>query len=137
MIVNEKRLEENNASLYFYQILEGLNNLHKNNIVHRNIKLENLLLDSTMKHINIIDFGLSKNIKNVKLNTPCGSPSYASPEMIKNEQYCRMKNDKWSLGIILYVMIFGSLQYEDKNDNALFEKIINREVKFKSNNASN
>ena len=152
LIVDIKRLDESTSSLYFFQIVEGLNHLHINhNIVHRDIKPENLLLNFNKKILKIIDFGLSNNfsylngsIKNTNientynykislLDTPCGSPSYASPEMILGKRYNGIKVDYWSLGIVLYAMVFGSLPFEDDNDEVLFNKIVKQELIFKNN----
>ena len=81
-IVEKERLDENEASMFFYQLINALEYIHSLGIAHRDLKPENLLLVEN-KLIKIIDFGLSNyfNGEN-KLETPCGSPSYASPEII-------------------------------------------------------
>ena len=124
-IVNNKRLSENEAIILYSQLIQALSFIHKHNIVHRDIKPENLLL----KHNNIlaiIDFGLSNQYKDNKtLNTPCGSPCYAAPEMILGRKYNGLNVDIWSSGIVLYAMVCGYLPFEDKNNDKLYKKILN------------
>ena len=129
-IANNKRLDEKQASFYFFQLINGLNYLHLNKIVHRDLKPENLLL-SKGKILKIIDFGLSNyTSENHYLNTPCGSPSYASPEMIKGKKYNGFLSDIWSCGIILYVMLCGYLPFEGFSNNDLFKKILKGKVNY-------
>ena len=94
------------------------------NIVHRDLKPENLLLDSRMK-IKIVDFGLSNTYKTGELlQTACGSPCYAAPEMIEGKKYKGLNADIWSCGVIMYAMLCGYLPFEDKNTKKLYKKII-------------
>ena len=131
-IVNKKRLSENESSFFYYQIIQGLEYIHSLGIVHRDLKPENLLL-SKEHLLKIIDFGLSnyftKGQKEL-LSTPCGSPCYASPEMVAGKKYDGMKIDVWSTGIILYAMLCGYLPFEDKNNDVLFDKILECNVEF-------
>ena len=129
-IVNNRRLDEKQASFFFFQIINGLNYLHINTIVHRDLKPENLLL-SKGNILKIIDFGLSNySSDNQYLNTPCGSPSYASPEMIKGKKYNGFLADIWSCGVILYVMLCGYLPFEGFSNNDLFKKIMKCKVNY-------
>jgi len=123
-IVNNKRIKEDEACHYFQQIIEGVDFCHKMKICHRDLKPENLLLED--KLLKLIDFGLSNTWgKSGKLRTPCGSPSYAAPEMILGEDdYYGSRVDIWSCGVILYVMICGFLPFEDPNTDKLYKKII-------------
>ena len=139
-IVNNKRLDEKESSFYFYQLISGLEYIHSLNIVHRDLKPENLLI--TKKRIlKIIDFGLSNYFINDELLfTPCGSPSYTPPEMIKGYKYNGYAVDIWSSGIILYGMLCGYLPFEERDNKALFKKIVKCKVvypKTLSNNAQN
>ena len=131
-IVNKKRLSENESSFFYYQIIQGLEYIHSLGIVHRDLKPENLLL-SKEHLLKIIDFGLSnyftKGQKEL-LSTPCGSPCYASPEMVAGKKYDGMKIDVWSTGIILFAMLCGYLPFEDKNNDVLFDKILECNVEF-------
>jgi serine/threonine protein kinase len=129
-IVNKRRLEETEASFFFVQIITGLEYIHKNNIVHRDMKPENLLLTEG-KILKIIDFGLSNSYRTGQLlSTPCGSPCYAAPEMILGRKYSGLLVDTWSTGIILYAMVCGYLPFEDKNNERLYNKILECKLEF-------
>ena len=98
--------------------------LHRLNIVHRDLKPENILLDVDF-NIKLIDFGLSNyKEKDVLLRTACGSPCYAPPEMVAGNQYDGEKGDLWSMGIIFYGMVCGSLPFEEKTTKQLYKKVI-------------
>ena len=129
-IVEKHRLNEDEAAYFYYQIICGLEYIHKNNIAHRDLKPENLLLskDDILK---IIDFGLSNYSGiNTLLGTPCGSPCYASPEMVSGKKYNGFLIDIWSTGIILFAMICGYLPFEDDDNEILFGKILNCQIKY-------
>ena len=131
-IVKNRRLSEEEASFFYYQLITGLEYIHSLGIVHRDLKPENLLL--TKDHLlKIIDFGLSNYFKEGQkelLVTPCGSPCYASPEMVAGKTYNGFKIDIWSTGIILYAMLCGYLPFEDKDNERLFEKILECKLDF-------
>ena len=141
-ISNKERLQEDEASSFFYQMINGVEYIHSKGIAHRDLKLENLLLTED-NIIKIIDFGLSHEFNGKDLlKTKCGSPSYASPELIAQPLYDGFKSDIWCCGIILYAMLCGYLPFdgdEDKDGNdVLFKNIIegNLEIpKFVSNTA--
>ena len=139
-IVNNKRLDEKESSLYFFQIIQGLEYIHSLKIVHRDLKPENLLI-TKQRILKIIDFGLSNYFNgDGLLFTPCGSPSYTPPEMIKGYKYNGFAVDIWSTGIILFGMLCGYLPFEERDSRALFKKIVKCKVvypKFLSNNAQN
>ena len=125
-IVDKGKLSDKESAFFYYQIINGLEYIHSLGIVHRDLKPENLLL--TKDHLlKIIDFGLSNYfIENQEdlLVTPCGSPCYASPEMVAGKKYDGVKIDVWSTGIILYAMLCGYLPFEDKDNDVLFDKIM-------------
>ena len=131
-IVKNKYLSETESSFFYYQIISGLEYIHSLGIVHRDLKPENLLL--TKDHIlKIIDFGLSNYFKegqNDLLYTPCGSPCYASPEMVTGNNYDGIMIDVWSTGIILFAMLCGYLPFEDKNNEKLFKKIAECKIEY-------
>ena len=131
-IVKNRRLSEEEAAFFYYQLINGLEYIHSLGIVHRDLKPENLLL--TSEHLlKIIDFGLSNYFKIGQknlLSTPCGSPCYASPEMVGGKKYDGFKIDIWSSGIILYAMLCGYLPFEDKDNDILFEKILECKLIF-------
>ena len=118
-IIEEICLNEKEAAYYFYQLINGLEYIHKNGIVHRDLKSENLLINKN-NILKIIDFGLSNYYDSQKLlSTLCGSLSYAAPEMIKGKEYDGIMADIWSTGIILYAMLCGCLPFDDDNDDIL------------------
>ena len=127
-IVKKRRLQDSEACRFFHQILAGIEYLHKIKVCHRDLKPENLLLDENM-NIKIVDFGLSNTYKQEKdtLKTACGSPCYASPEMIAGKRYHGLDTDLWSLGVILYAMTVGYLPFEDSDTNKLYKKILSCE----------
>ena len=131
-IVKNRRLSEEESAFFYYQLINGLEYIHSLGIVHRDLKPENLLL--TNEHLlKIIDFGLSNYFKEGQkdlLVTPCGSPCYASPEMVGGKKYNGFKIDIWSSGIILYAMLCGYLPFEDKDNDILFEKILECKLVF-------
>ena len=96
---------------------------HAHRIVHRDLKPENLLLDEFM-NIKLIDYGLSNQMKDSQaLKTACGSPNYAAPEVISGRAYSGCEADIWSLGVILFAMVCGTLPFDDDSMSLLFQKI--------------
>ena len=118
------RISEENACFYFHQIINAVEYFHSLNIVHRDLKPENILLDFK-GNLKISDFGLSSFYSNDKLlSTPCGTPCYAAPEMLKGEEYHGLFTDIWSCGIILYAMLCGYLPFGESDDDLLSKHII-------------
>ena len=134
-IVINKYLSEDKSSFFFYQLINGLEYIHSLGIVHRDLKPENLLL--THDHIlKIIDFGLSNYFKKDQLElleTPCGSPCYASPEMLSGQSYNGFKIDIWASGIILFAMLCGFLPFDHKDNDKLFMKILECKIHYPKN----
>jgi len=123
-IVDKKKLSEEEASIFFYQLINGVSYMHKKGIAHRDLKPENLLLTKD-KILKIIDFGLSHEFDgNILLKTKCGSPSYAAPEIIKGKQYDGFQIDSWCCGIILYAMVCGYLPFDGETNKELFKSIL-------------
>ena len=127
---DKKRLSEAEACQYFQQIISGIEYLEKLKIVHRDIKLENIIIENK-KNIKIIDFGLS-NIypKNNILFSSCGSPCYASPEMIMGKNYTGSGIDIWSSGIVLFAMLAGYLPFVDNDEQKMYKKIVEGKLYF-------
>ena len=132
-IVSNKKLSEDEASIFFYQLINGVNYIHSKEIAHRDLKPENLLL-TNKKILKIIDFGLSHEYDgNALLKTKCGSPSYAAPELIKGKQYDGFKIDIWCCGIILYAMVCGYLPFEGETNKELFKSILECNPEYPDN----
>ncbi|KAL2912887.1 hypothetical protein HK105_207668 [Polyrhizophydium stewartii] len=122
-IVAHKRVKEREARSFFRQVLGAVDYCHKNAVIHRDLKPENLLLDDK-KNIKIIDFGFGNNFTlNGLLDTFCGSPFYAAPEMILGKKYEGPEVDMWSLGVILFALLCGHLPFDDDNMKELYKKI--------------
>jgi len=113
-IIDKKRLDVNEAKIIFVQLLSAIEYLHGNLIAHRDIKAENILMDSKLS-IKLIDFGLANYIRNDRHNTACGSLMYAAPEVLMEIPYNPMDADIWSMGVVLYTMVTGHFPW---NDNA-------------------
>ena len=127
-IVSKQHLTERQACRFFQEIINSVEYLHSLNIVHRDLKPENLLLDKVNNKITLklIDFGISNCYSPEKLlTTPCGTASYAPPEMHRGEEYYGLLSDVWSAGVVLYAMAFGYLPFceddEDTNINNIIE----------------
>ncbi|KAJ3020563.1 hypothetical protein HKX48_000584 [Thoreauomyces humboldtii] len=124
-IVAHKRVKEREARSFFRQVLSAVDYCHKNAVIHRDLKPENLLLDQS-KTIKIIDFGFGNNFTvEGLLDTFCGSPYYAAPEMILGKKYEGPEVDMWSLGVILFALLCGHLPFDDDNMKELYRKIAN------------
>jgi carbon catabolite-derepressing protein kinase len=116
-------MSEAQARKFFQQMISGIEYCHQRQIVHRDLKPENVLLDNDL-NVKITDFGLSSEIiDGTFLQTSCGSPNYAAPEVIKGGMYTGPEIDVWSAGVILYVMLCGRLPFEDDDVQTLFHKI--------------
>lgn len=123
-LVKTERLSEIEACKIFHQILAAVSYCHSRNVVHRDLKAENLLLDANM-NIKLADFGFSNNFEiGKKLCTWCGSPPYAAPELFQGVQYDGPKADIWSLGVVLYVLVCGSLPFDGQTLYVLKNKVI-------------
>merc|ERR1711990_538955 len=119
------KLQEEIARLLFRQILAGLGYLHSKSIIHRDIKLENILLDETHKKAVIADFGLSNFFDaNSRLRTRCGSAEYAAPEIFDRQSSYTQGVDMWSLGVSLYAMLSGRLPFDVEEDCSKHQQLI-------------
>ncbi|KCV67853.1 CAMK/CAMKL/BRSK protein kinase, variant [Fonticula alba] len=122
-LVKRGRLPEHEALIFFQQIICGLDYCHRHLVCHRDLKPENLLLDANM-NIKIADFGMAALQPEGKcLETSCGSPHYASPEIIRGEKYDGPAADIWSCGVILYALLTGNLPFDDDNIRRLLSKV--------------
>ena len=129
-IVNKERLNPAEASLFFYQLINGVEYIHQQGFAHRDLKPENLLLTKE-KILKIIDFGLCHDFDGENyLTTKCGSPSYAAPEILKGYPYDGFKTDIWCCGIILYAMLCGYLPFDGDNNQEIFQSIVECKPEF-------
>lgn len=122
-LVSKGRLSIKEARKFFRQIISALDFCHCHSICHRDLKPENLLLDDR-GNIKVADFGMaSLQLENSLLETSCGSPHYASPEVVRGEKYDGRRADVWSCGVILYALLVGALPFDDENLRHLLEKV--------------
>ncbi|KAM9840290.1 uncharacterized protein ACBR49_015692 [Aulostomus maculatus] len=132
-ICERKRLDEREVRRYTRQILSAVEHLHRHGIVHRDLKIENFLLDEH-NNIKIVDFGLSNTLKAESLslellNTQCGSPAYAAPELLAHRKY-GPKVDVWSVGVSMFAMLTGTLPFtvEPFNIKQLHQKMVSGDI---------
>jgi len=123
-ITNNNYLSENKSCKLFRQLISVIEYLNELGISHRDIKPENILLDDEQENLKLIDFGLSNYFSESKLlKSSCGSPCYASPEMLSGMPYLGITTDLWSSGIVLYSMLVGSLPFDDQELYELYKQI--------------
>ena len=102
--------------------------MHENNVIHRDLKLENILIDRESKETKIIDFGFSVNVKDAyetKLPFSCGTPCYMSPELAQKKEHLGGPVDIWALGVILFILLSGKMPFYGGFEEDLFRKIVN------------
>lgn len=134
----KKPIKESYTQFYFSQLANGLKYLDKNNIVHRDIKPKNILLTENHRILKIADFGFAKQNNNRQLlyETICGSPLYMAPEIMHNKSY-NNQTDLWSIGMILYEMLFGYHPYHDCKKYCDLKDKINDDMEIPPKNNSN
>jgi len=127
-----RKLKEQSAKYIFRQVVEGLVYCHAKGIVHRDIKLDNILLDENGK-VKICDFGVSRRLtdKNEVMNEQCGTPAYIAPEILKDKGYKGLGVDVWSLGVCLYAMLYGTVPFKANNMNDLHKLIMKAKYSLK------
>ena len=132
-ILSRNYLTESDALKYFQQLINALFYLHSQNIAHRDIKIDNILLDRN-KNLKLIDFGLSTKYSDDKLlDQPCGTIVYSAPEVLEGKPYHGMLADVWSSGIVLYGMLSGYLPFSDNDDNVNKKLIIEGKIEMPEN----
>ncbi|KAJ3266986.1 Map microtubule affinity-regulating kinase [Chytriomyces hyalinus] len=129
-IISRKVVPEDDARKLFGQLLGAIQYCHSNGIVHRDLKPENILLDRN-GNMKLIDFGFSNVIREGhQMNTFCGSPSYAAPEMLSRKDYDGQGVDIWALGVVLFVMICGYHPFDNQNVRKMYTSIVTAKYVF-------
>ncbi|KAF3456438.1 hypothetical protein FNV43_RR01088 [Rhamnella rubrinervis] len=126
-IASKGKLREAQGRKLFQQLIDGVSYCHNKGVFHRDLKLENVLVDAK-GNIKISDFGLSALPQHFRddglLHTTCGSPNYVAPEILANRGYDGATSDIWSCGVILYVILTGCLPFDDRNLAVLYQRIL-------------
>lgn len=129
--------EEPRAKNWFAQLRDAIGYCHDHGVVHRDVKCENLLMDGSF-NLKLSDFGFARgNMKPRSDGSPvlsetfCGSYAYASPEILKGIAYDPLLSDVWSMGVVLYAIVFGKLPFDDTNYNKLVKQVQSK-LKFPS-----
>ncbi|KAL3845148.1 hypothetical protein ACJIZ3_002551 [Penstemon smallii] len=127
-ICSAGRFSEDEARFFFQQLISGVSYCHSMQICHRDLKLENTLLDgSSAPRLKICDFGYSKSsVLHSQPKSTVGTPAYIAPEVLSRKEYDGKIADVWSCGVTLYVMLVGAYPFEDPDDPRNFKKTINR-----------
>ncbi|EAY19611.1 protein kinase, putative [Trichomonas vaginalis G3] len=122
-------IRESEIIRYSLQIISAINYLHTRNIMHRDIKLENIVLDNN-GDAKIIDFGLSEVVNDVNLKTHCGTLIYMAPEMLSQRQFDGKAVDIWAIGICIYAMVTRTFPWKSTTDEELLHEIIQADIFF-------
>ena len=130
----QKHLSERNCAKILEQIMNAMSYYHGLNISHRDIKLENILVDMDSEDLTtkVIDFGFATQTKtaNELIKTCCGTPSYMSPELCMRDEYIGPAVDIWAAGVVLYTLLFGTQPWKGKTEDDLFKKITKGVITF-------
>lgn len=124
-LTSKGKLNEKEARKYFRQLVSAMDHCHLANVVHRDLKLENLLLNAS-NDLLISDFGLGRTFSNDKtdlMKTFCGTPNYAAVELISGIPYVGVKSDIWAMGVVLFILASGDPPFYGSNINSLYSKI--------------
>jgi len=117
-------VRETTARRIFKQTIEAVNYLHSLHIVHRDIKLDNILVEESSRMVKLIDFGFSVVISGgQRLKVFCGTPSYMAPEIVRKQDYDGKPVDIWAVGVLLFVMLTGSFPFKGVSEQDLYSKI--------------
>lgn len=135
-VKNNGVVPEQQSRLWFRQMASGLHYLHSKNIAHRDLKCENILL-SRKFNVKLADFGFARFCvdhegRRVLSRTYCGSAAYAAPEVVACTPYNPKLADVWSLGIILFIMLNGTMPFDDENLRKLLKDQMSRNWVFRS-----
>jgi serine/threonine protein kinase len=124
-------MDEVEAKFLFKQVISAIHYCHSRCITHRDIKLENILLNDKKDKVKLIDFGFSTCIPNdKKVKLFCGTPSYMAPEIVSKKDYTGPPADVWALGVLYYALLCGKFPFKGSNDKELYKRICKNELEF-------
>jgi tRNA A-37 threonylcarbamoyl transferase component Bud32 len=119
----DRRLDEQEACRLFMQLIQALDYCHSNDVAHRDIKFENILLDH-LNNLKLIDFGFSTNFPaDQKIKIFCGTPSYMAPEIVNRQEYSGPPVDIWASGVVLFGLLCGYFPFKSQTDKECYKKI--------------
>lgn len=121
----QRRLDPGLARRLYRQVVRGISYCHDRLVIHRDVKLENLLLDRGGKRVKIVDFGFAAQVASNTATSRafCGTPSYMAPELVRREPYSGFATDVWALGVVLFVLLCGTLPFVAPSEVQLYAKI--------------
>lgn len=122
-VIHKSRLSEKRAQFIFFQLVSAISIAHKRKIVHRDLKLQHIIL-CKKDYIKILDWGYAVFSDKV-CTTTAGSPYYASPEILSDKPILNTSNDVWALGVILYSMLTGKMLFKERNTLMIYDRIVN------------
>jgi len=124
-VIREKKLSEKESLVIFHAVVSIVHRLHQANIVHRDLKLGNIVLDKRSNKVTITNFCLGKHLMsdNDLLKDQRGSPAYISPDVLSGKPYQGKPSDMWALGVVLFTMLYGQFPFYDSAPQELFNKI--------------
>lgn len=130
-LLNHGQMPPDQVQRIFTQLVGAVSYVHNKGCVHRDLKLENILLDKA-QNVKLVDFGFTREYQGSTsyLQTWCGTIAYSAPEMLRGEKYAGEKVDVWSLGVILYALLCGELPFDEDDDGSTKAKILIEEVNF-------
>ena len=124
-----RQMPELEAKFLWRQVVQAISYCHQRNVTHRDIKLENILLDETRERVKLIDFGFSTCIPHErKVKIFCGTPSYMAPEIVSKIEYSGPPADIWALGVLLFALLCGKFPFRGQNDKELYHNIRTQEL---------
>jgi 5'-AMP-activated protein kinase, catalytic alpha subunit len=127
-----RKLKEDVAKFLFQQIITGVRYINSKNVLHRDIKLDNILLTS-QGDVKICDFGVSKIVEPGEIMTEqCGTPAYIAPEVFENKGYEGYASDIWSAGVVLYAMLYGAVPFKASNMSDLHKQVTKCKPSYKN-----
>lgn len=131
---SEEYFDEDTSRNYFQQIITAVSYMHSQNVIHRDLKLENILINLNTSQLTIIDFGLSILTKSSSqlLKTKCGTPYYAAPEIFGQSPYDGKPADIWGCGVILYIMLTGVFPFEGSTLQCVADEVTHAHVYYPS-----